>query len=517
MSLLTGKTSKNLRRLWLLFSVFIIATSGLVYELIAGSISSYLLGDAVTQFSLVIGVFLSAMGLGAYIVKFIENRLLLRFLQIELVIALIGGMSSILIFATAAFFGQIFSPIFYLLCAIIGALVGAEIPLLIRIVHDQKIGDVVSTVLAVDYLGALLGSLLFPFVILPYIGISRASVIFGIMNIAIVWMGFAFLSHKQRRTLRWQTIAVSILLFIAFLGSNRWVRVMEDILYQDKIIFAESTSYQRIVMTRWKDDIRLFLNGNLQFASKDEARYHETLVHPLFHSLRQHPKKVLLLGGGDGLAVREIIKYDGVEKIDLVDIDPVMTEISSSMPILKQMNQNALASNKVHIFHQDAMLFVQQTDNLYDAIIVDLPDPNSDSLSKLYSVSFYQLLVRRLSENGGLVTQATSPFFARKAYWSIVRPLEEVRDLSPQKEIIEVHPFHQNVPSFGEWGFVMLTKYGKKPQKFHDEIALQFLHDPLLPGLFIFGKDMSRVDAEPNRIFDPILYQYYDKGWKEFR
>ena len=507
----------NLRRLWLLFSVFIIATSGLVYELIAGSISSYLLGDAVTQFSLVIGVFLSAMGIGSYAVKFIETRLLLRFLQIELLIALIGGMSSLLIFATAAFLGQIFSPVFYLLCATIGALVGAEIPLLIRIVRDQKIGDVISTVLAIVYLGALLGSLLFPFVILPYVGISRASVIFGLMNIAIVWMGFRFLSNKQKIILRWQSMMVSFILLLTLFGSNRWVHMMEDMLYQDKIIFAESTSYQRIVMTRWKNDVRLFLNGNLQFASKDEVRYHESLIHPLFHSLQKHPKRVLLLGGGDGLAVREILKYQSIEKIDLVDIDPVMTRISSSMPILREMNQNSLESPKVHIFHEDAMQFVQQKDHFYDAIIVDLPDPNTDSLSKLYSVSFYQLLVRRLSEKGGLVTQATSPFFARKAYWSIVRTLEEVRERSPQQNHIQVRPFHQNVPSFGEWGFVMLTKYGQNPTQFDPAISMQYLHDDLLPSLYVFGKDMDRLPVEPNHISNPILYQYYEKGWSEFR
>ncbi len=504
-------------KVWLLASVFIVAASGLVYELIAGAISSYLLGDAVTQFSLVIGVFLSAMGVGSYLTKFITRDLLHWFVSLELWIALIGGISSMVMFATGAFLEEIFLVIFYSLCVLIGALVGAEIPLLIRILKDDDgLSEALSNVLALDYMGALAGSILFPMVVLPWIGISRASVVFGLLNLGVAWVGIQLLREEARKGLRVRFFAVSAVLVGLFFSSQRLVLFLEDVLYQDEIVYAESTPYQRIILTRWHDDIRMYLNGHIQFSSVDEARYHESLVHPAVVSVLHPVKRALVLGGGDGMAVRELLKYQSIEDIDLVDIDPAITELASQRKDLRLLNEDSLASDKVTIHHQDAMNFLKERTLSYDVIIIDLPDPNSESLCKLYSSAFYTLVLRRLSMGGVFVTQASSPFYAPKAYWSIVRTMETAGEEQSVAEGISVYPYHVNVPSFGEWGFVMAARHSFDVSQLEIEVETRFLNSQRLRALFALGKDISAVEVEVNRLTNPVLFQYYNEGWKQF-
>ena len=211
-----------------------------------------------------------------------------------------------------------------------------------------------------------------------------------------------------------------------------------------KLSMPKSSPYQRIVITRWKDDVRLFLNGHLQFSSRDEYRYHEALVHPGLQSLTR-PRRVLVLGGGDGLAVREILKYDSVDTVTLVDLDPEMTRLFSQHQALTRLNQNSLSSPKVKIINADAFLWLEENRDFFDFVVADFPDPTNYSLGKLYTTAFYRLLRRHLSENGVAVIQSTSPLFARRSYWCIVKTLQSVG--------FQVTPYHTYVPSFGEWGF----------------------------------------------------------------
>ena len=503
------------QRILLLVSVFVVAASGLVYELIAGAISSYLLGDAVTQFSLVIGLFLSAMGVGSYLVQFVKKDLLELFVKLELWVALVGGISSLIIFATSAFLHQAFLPVFYCLCFCIGALVGAEIPLLIRILkEDEQVEKALSNVLALDYIGALAGAIVFPFIVLPWIGISRASVVFGVLNLVVAWVGLQMLPKPRISHLRPLFLGVSLILGTAFFTSNELVYFFEDILYQDKIIYAKDTKYQRIVITRWKNDIRLYLNGHIQFSSVDEFRYHESLVHPAMSAMIEPPKEILVLGGGDGLVVRELLKYDSVEQIDLIDIDPTITELATDRPELRYLNQDSLLSEKLNIYHQDAMMFLQETEQFYDFVVIDLPDPNTEALSKLYSTSFYTLVYRRLSHDGMMVTQSTSPFFAKKAYWCIASTVENA--FSEQVAGGLMYPYHVNVPSFGEWGFVMGAKRKIDWSKVEVSVPTQFLTTDRLQSLFVFGKDIERIEVKPNLLLNPSLYRHYREGWQHF-
>ena len=503
------------KRVVLLGSVFVVAACGLVYELIAGAVSSYLLGDAVTQFSLVIGVFLCAMGIGSYLSKFITKKLLYTFIEIEIWIGLVGGSSSVAMFAVNALASPLFSIFFYSLCAFLGILVGVEIPLLIRILKGKsETMEEVSHVLAIDYLGALAGAVAFPLVALPILGLSRASVVFGLMNLAVAAAGVIYITGRKL----WIKVRIAIafcMLLVLLVFSSGMVGFFEDLLYQDNIVFAKDSRYQRIVITRWRDDVRLFLNGHIQFCSIDEARYHEALVIPAMEAAPM-PRKVLILGGGDGLAAREVLKYPTVEKIVLVDLDPEMTRLAKSRPELLMLNNGSLNSEKVFIVNQDAMHFIEVDREFYEAIIIDLPDPNSDSMSKLYSRSFYALAAKRLGMGGVLVTQATSPFFAPEAYWCIVSSVEQaIPDGSMSPPFIAL-PYHVHVPSFGEWGFVMASTREIDFSLLSPKVETRFLSEEALQAMFAFGKDISRIDMPPNNLDNPLLFRYYKRGWSRF-
>jgi len=499
----------------LLGSVFVVAACGLAYELIAGALSSYLLGDAVTQFSFVIGTFLSAMGAGAWIARFIHTRLVERFVQVEIAIGLLGGSASVLLFALNAFAQPVFPVCFYALCAVLGALVGIEIPLLVRIVKEGGgFIEALSDVLALDYLGALGGSLVFPLLVLPWLGLSRASVVFGLLNLAIAGAGISLVEHGRRRITVQLGLAFAVLVTLLVV-SPRLVGFFEDVLYEDHVVFAKSSRYQRIVLTRWRTDVRLYLDGHLQFSSIDEARYHESLVVPAMEAAGK-PRSVLILGGGDGLAAREVLKYPSVERIVLVDLDPEMTELARTRQELVALNLGALSSPKLTVVSEDAMRFVEMSEDFFDVVIIDLPDPNSEGLAKLYSTAFYALVARRLSAHGVLVTQATSPFYAREAFWCIAETLRATLPADgPTPGFVPV-PYHQNVPSFGEWGFVLAARRPLDPSGLAPAMPARFLTPAVMQAMFAFGQDMQAPEVRVNRLDDPVVFRYHREGWRRF-
>jgi spermidine synthase len=489
----------------LLFSVFIIASCGLIYELIAGTLASYLLGDSVTQFSTVIGTYLFAMGIGSYLSRFVGKGLVAKFIAIELMVGIIGGFSATALFLSFSY-AKSLKPLLYFLVTVIGILVGLEIPLLLRILKDRlQFKDLVSQVLTFDYLGALAASLLFPILLAPRLGVMRTSLLFGLMN-ALVAAGTAWLFRHQLSQLRY--MFVQCFLAVALLGggliyAERLTSLAEGELYADEIIYARSSPYQRIVITRWKDDVRLFLNNHLQFSSRDEYRYHESMVHPGLQSLNM-PRRVLILGGGDGLAVREVLKYDSVETITLVDLDPEMTRLFSRHGVLTRLNLESLNSPKVKIINADAFLWLEENREFFDFVAVDFPDPSNYSLGKLYTTAFYRQIYHCLSERGLAVVQATSPLFARRSFWCVVKTLESVG--------FRTAPYHVYVPSFGEWGFVIASKHSyRMPNRYPPD--LKFLTPETVTSLFHFPRDMAPVETEVNRLNNQVLVQYYEAEW----
>ncbi|HEY7284947.1 MAG TPA: hypothetical protein VH497_05885, partial [Vicinamibacterales bacterium] len=164
----------------LFVSILLVAACGLIYELIAGTVASYLVGDSVFQFSTVIGAYLFAMGIGSFLSRFIRKSLALQFIRIELLIAVVGGFSSSALFLAFAF-TQGFQVLLYLIVLVLGTLVGLEIPLLMRLIKNRyRFQDAVSHVLTFDYIGALFASVLFPLIIVPRLGLVRAALFFGV-------------------------------------------------------------------------------------------------------------------------------------------------------------------------------------------------------------------------------------------------------------------------------------------------------------------------------------------------
>lgn len=506
-----------MKRTPLLFlNVIIIATCGLIYELLAGTLSSYVLGDSVTQFSLIIGIYLFAMGVGSWLSRYIDNRLAEKFIDIELAVAVLGGFSAPLLFLSFAFISY-FSVILYTMVFVIGMLVGLEIPLLMRILKDElDFKDLVSRVLALDYIGALAASLLFPLFLVPRLGLNRTSLLFGMLNAAVAvwatWLLEPLIRKKKLNLIRIKGTIVILLLLIAFIKADSITTFAEDGLFTDNIIYTKTSPYQRIVVTKGKTGYALFLNGNLQFNSFDEYRYHEALVHPAFAALGREPKRVLILGGGDGLGLREVLKYKGVETVQLVDLDPEMTALSDHLPALRELNNNAFDDPRVSVANADAFIWLDNPEvEPFDIAIVDFPDPNNFALGKLYTTRFYNLLKTKLKPDSAVVIQCTSPLIARASFWSIIATLEATG--------FSVKPFQTTVPSFGVWGYALA-----KPAPFEipkvpmEGIELKFLNNDSFASMFEFSTDMTKpdIDIEINRLDNQALVRYYEAEWRRF-
>jgi spermidine synthase len=500
-----GLSSMNSRPWLLLLSVFAIATCGLVYELIAGTLASYLLGDSVTQFSTIIGVYLFAMGVGSYLSRFVTGNLIGTFIRVEFLIALLGGCSASILFLifgwTVSFRIPLYSIVF-----LIGTFVGLEIPLLLRILEGRfAFKDLVSNVFSFDYIGALLASLLFPLVLVPHLGLVRSAFLFGLINTAVGILALIMLRHEiPRLRSHWITgLSVAAILIAGFVNGSEITRWGEYAAFPDPVIYADSTPYQRIVLTKRKEEMRLYLNSNLQFSSKDEYRYHEALVHPGLARLPQ-ARRILILGGGDGLAAREVLRYPRVESITLVDLDPAMTQLFSSNAMLRQQNADALKSPRVQVENADAFAWLAEKREPFDFVIIDFPDPSNFSLGKLYTTTFYQRLLKVMAPQAALVVQSTSPFVARQSFWCVDATLRACG--------LHTEPYHALVPSFGEWGFILASRQPLSSPASLPE-GLRFINDEVLAQLPRFPPDMARIETDINRLNNQALVHYFEDDW----
>ena len=493
----------------LIISVFIVASCGLAYELIIAALASYLLGDSILQFSSIIGLYLFSMGIGAHLTRYIKDEdALTRFIEIELLVGIIGGLSALALFVAFGLAAAPFRSLLYAFVLITGTVVGMEIPLVMRVLHREQaaFADLVARVLAFDYLGALAVSLLFPLLLAPRLGMARSALLFGILNAAVALLTARVFRRQLPRypALRLRAWLVLATLAIAFLAANRITAFAEQSYYGDPVVYERHTPYQRLVITRWKDDTRLYLNGNLQFSSRDEARYHEALVLPAMQ-MAQNPARVLILGGGDGLAAREVLKYPEVQQLTLVDLDPDMTRTFQTSARLTALNKNALNHPKIRIINDDAAQWLQHQAERFDVIIIDLPDPSNFALGKLYSVPMYRMVAQHLNPGGKIVVQSTSPYFAPNAYWSVVATLEAAG--------LRTAPYHVYVPSFGEWGFVMADTAGDFRQPARIDVPTQFLTPPVLAQMFDFPNDMARRPVEANYLNNQKLVAYFEQDW----
>lgn len=493
----------------LFLNVLVIATCGLVYELLAGTLASYVLGDSVTQFSLIIGIFLFAMGVGSWLSRFIDSQLARRFIEIELGVALLGGISAPFLFLSFARLSY-FHVMLYGMVFSIGVLVGLELPLLMRILKDNlDFKELVSRVLTFDYIGALVASLMFPLFLVPRLGLVRTSLVFGLINAGVgLWATWFMrpLIKGDVAGLRARAAIVITLLGVGIIKAGALTDMVEEETYVDEIVYSRSTEYQRILVTRNKAGFQLFLNSHLQFNSADEYRYHESLVHPAM-ALHGLPRRVLVLGGGDGLAMREALRYPTVESITLVDLDPGMTKLSAEFPPLAELNNHAFNDPRVEVINEDAFVWLERESGPFDVAIIDFPDPTTFALGKLYTTRFYRMLKARLAPEATISVQCTSPLVARASYWCIIRTIESAG--------FNVRPYHAPVPSFGVWGFALARANAFEPPA-SAPAGLRFLDAKSMAALFILPADLGPVPVEINRLDNQALVRYYESEWRRY-
>lgn len=513
---------QRLARALLLFATFVCAACGLVYELALITLGGYLIGNTVQQASIVLSVFVFAMGLGALAAKRLQRRPVVAFAAIEGALALVGGLSVLGLYAAFAWL-DLYQPALVVVALAVGALIGAEIPVLmvlIQRIREQAIGDAVADLFAADYIGALVGGLAFPFLLLPLFGQIEGALVVGAVNVAAatIVVGGVFgptLTGRQRMAVAAGLVSVLAVLGVtAFLASD-FETSARQALFDDPIVHVERSAYQELVLTESVDfagrtDVRLFLNGDLQLSSIDEYRYHESLVHPAMAGRRA---RVLVLGGGDGLAIREVLRYPDVAEVVNVELDPAVTRLARNDARLSKLNGGALADPRVRVEHADAFSWLRSDRGLFDVVIADFPDPEDMATAKLYSLELYQLVGNALAPGGRVVVQGGSPYFAPDAFWCVEATMAAGG----------LHPvaYAADVPSFGNWGFVLGTKTPSGPSPALEmpspaPAGLRYLSADVLAAATTFPPDRARRPVEVSTLVDPTIVEYQRKGWREY-
>lgn len=501
----------------LLGAVFACAACGLVYELALITLGQYLVGGTIYQTSLVLGVFVCAMGLGSFASKPLLPRAAAGFVLVELALALVGGLSVLGLYAAYSWL-DLYTPAVIAASVVVGGLIGAEIPLLMALlqrIRAQDAGEATADLFAVDYVGALAGGLAFPFLLLPIFGQVRGAVVVAGVNllaaVVIVLLLREALSRRARQVVTAGVVAVAVCLGLAGATAGQFLVSARQALYDDPVVVAMRSEYQEIVLTqaRGTEDVRLFLNGDLQFASSDEHRYSEALVHP---ALLPGARSVLILGGGDGLAAREVLKHRSVERVVEVELDPEVLRLARTDPRMVRANRGALDDPRVEVVVADAMSWLRTTGDRFDAVVVDLPDPDAPATAKLYSQEFYGLVARVLAPGGRLVVQAGSPYFAPEAFWCIEATVASTG--------LRTSTYHVDVPSFGDWGFVLAARGAPPVPSVDPAVAdrLRFLDGDVLAAATVFPRDRGRdrYRVEISTLDRPRILEYEARGWRGY-
>jgi spermidine synthase len=513
----TTETRTRAARAGLLFATFVCAACGLVYELALVAQGSYLLGDSITQASVVLATMVFAMGIGSLAAKPLQSRPLLSFAVVEALLALFGGLSVLGLHAAFTWL-DLYWPALIGIALVVGALIGAEIPLLMTLlqrIRKQDAGSATADLFAADYIGALIGGLAFPFLLLPFLGQTRGALLVGMVNAvagAAVAMFLFAVTARRRLALAIGTAGVLAVLAFAFAQSDAFLRYARDELYEDPVVYSETTQYQDIVVTESSPvvegptDTRLFLNGDLQFSSLDEYRYHESLVHPVLAGKRD---RVLILGGGDGLAMREVLKYPDVREAVEVELDPSVLRLARENPTIAALNEHSLDDPRVRVVTADAFTWLRDAREHFDAVIIDMPDPDSTATAKLYSEEFYSLARQRLAPGGRMVVQAGSPYFAPRTFDCI--------NATVRAAGLSTTPYHVNVPTFGDWGFVLARPDSAPPLRLDPPEPLRFLDEPNLAAAAVFPVDRRPTGSEsPSTLDDPKVLRLATSEWQQY-
>ena len=497
-------------------ALFATGLAGIVSEYTLSTLATYFLGDSVFQWTMIVSIMLFSMGLGSRLSKRIDTKLLEKFIWIEFGLSCIASNVTVIVYTVFAFYSDT-TFIIYFLSVVVGLFIGMEIPLVVRLNEGfESLKVNISSALENDYYGSLAGGAFFAFVGLPILGLTYTPLILGAVNfsvailfILVIWKE---ITSSQRRSLTiYGTLTLSVLILTG-LFSEKIVKWGDHIRYKDRVVYSEQTRYQKIVLTYSEGNHWLFLNGHQQLSTIDEELYHEPLVHPAIQ-LHSSPRRALVLGGGDGAAVRELLKYRELEKIVLVDLDPAVTNLAKTHPALLAINRNSLNHEKVEVINQDGFTYLEEVNELFDVIIADFPDPRTVDLGRLYSREFYWLCNRALSENGILVTQAGSPYYAEQAYQCIDKTIQEAG--------FSTLLLHNQVPSLGEWGWVLGAKNTNQDLKEKlknielGDLPTAWLTNEALTLIASSGKQVlarNFKEVKVNRLHEPVLYKYYLAG-----
>lgn len=545
----------------LFFILAVLAGCGLIYEYLMSHYAGRVLGAIETVIFGMIGIMIVAMGIGAFLARYIRCPFT-GFAWLEVLIAFLGSLS-VLIIATIISFSYTFPFVIaknfglppdlipsggiielmrilanttpYIIGFIIGVLVGMEIPLVARareILHQQHLQHNAGAIYGVDYIGAGIGAVIwvgFMLALQP----AFAAVLTASANLAIGFLFYALFRQRIRHAtpLLLVHFAVASILVCVGLYGQKWEMHLEDLLYQDKVIYRKNTPHQHLVLTErimnpeQPSILSFYINGRLQFSSYDEQIYHSMLVYPAMAASARH-ENILIIGGGDGLAIREVLRWQP-KNVTLLDIDISVVKLFSEPVVfdghvinkrLLKMNDYAFSDPRVQVHLGDAFLTVNEllaSNQSFDTIIVDLPDPGHPDLSKLYSARFYGKLLTLLSGDGSLVVQSTSPYHAKKAFLSIGKTVKHAG-------FKHVEQYHHNIPSFGEWGWTIATKQGvsatarikRLPELTVDDTWIS--REKILAA-FVFSKNFfAEIDSIAiNRLGTQSVYQYHHQGWEE--
>lgn len=431
-----------------------------------GATSSLLAGDSITQYGWVIGLTLLGLGLGFFVSRYVRDTALVpMFIATEIVLTLVSGFSVVL-----AFWGYSNLPAVYiwfirLVSLLISTLIGVEDAMLVRIAEkrEQDVAESVGLTFWFSNIGGALAGFSFGQLLIPQLGIFNLALVLGLLDGILVIVNLLYFRQQLRFVLVQIvfTAGIVLLLFITLLANRSVTTLLTQQLYEDKIAKEWNGAYGTKVLTcSPAGTCKLFINGQLQFSSKDEYQYHERLIHPAMavvtERVKNRPLNVLIAGGGDGLAARELLKYDQVGAVTIVDLDPDMTNrVAMEEPVVSY-NQGALKDQRVAVHNGDAFTYLRDTDDVFDLIVVDLVDPDTENTAKLYAEEFYRFAARKLAHGGVFVTQSTSPWYAPRAFWTINLTLDTV--------FPEVVPLRWNIPSFGDWGWNVASNIPFDPQ-----------------------------------------------------
>ncbi len=505
---------RNLDLSILIYAVLAGGVCSLIYAVIIATTVSYFEGDPTTVYPVFLALFMATVGLGARTSTAVKGRYLEWFVTADLALAAVGGLSVpmlYLVFAETDFF----MAAAVMMTLLIGGTVGFKLPILISLLDAYgERTQTIARAVTFDRLGVVVAFLAFATVLLPYYGILASSVLIGLGNLSIA----AAVSWRFRSKLGAARVPFSLagsltgaLLLAIFIGSGTILDIWKQSTFEGRVLLTEQTERGFIVMNSFRGDVRLYVNDELQFSSVDAHRYNEAIVHvpPLLTSRRI--ENVLVLGDDDGMVVQELLRRDGVTSVTQVSPNDTVSRLAKTHPRLLEINGQSLLDPRVQTVSTEIFDILESRSRLYDMVIADLPNPGTLQAARLYTRDFYELVRLNLAPGGVFVTQATSPYFAERAFRAIGKTMDTV--------FPDTAAYHLWVPSLGDWGFVVggtkplatdVPAEGRLPDT-------RFLTTRMVPGLFVFPPGPPAPEPVEIATLDrPIVLDYYLDGWRSW-